>query len=164
MAVLGLAGCPLSTGPIRLGFNGSPRIGEPDLTVSFHGWAFANPPYYFAAAKLRDDPNPPGCDQYTPWRPDPRLPISVLEWIWDFGDCCSPRATGQDVTHEYTAPGCYTVTLTVTLSNYSVVTVQEPCYVQVLPPGGAPKGDTEEFPVMDAGIVDDRGWDGPVER
>jgi beta propeller repeat protein len=40
---------------------------------------------------------------------------SVAEWAWDFGD--GTTGTGQDVTHDYTAEGTYTVTLVVTLND-----------------------------------------------
>ena len=40
---------------------------------------------------------------------------SVTDWAWDFGD--GATGSGQDVTHDYTAEGTYTVTLTVTLDD-----------------------------------------------
>ncbi|WP_054848096.1 PKD domain-containing protein [Methanoculleus chikugoensis] len=40
---------------------------------------------------------------------------SVTSWSWDFGD--GATGSGQDVTHDYTAEGTYTVTLTVTLDD-----------------------------------------------
>jgi len=40
---------------------------------------------------------------------------SVTGWAWDFGD--GTTGSGQDVTHDYTAEGTYTVTLVVTLDD-----------------------------------------------
>lgn len=40
---------------------------------------------------------------------------SVAGWSWDFGD--GTAASGQDITHDYTSEGTYTVTLTVTLDD-----------------------------------------------
>jgi PKD repeat protein len=44
---------------------------------------------------------------------------SPLSWAWDFGD--GGTSTEQHPEHEYTAPGSYTVSLTVTRSVYSDV-------------------------------------------
>lgn len=42
----------------------------------------------------------------------------IVNWMWDFGDgvqmASGPSASGNPVTHQYTHPGTYTVTLTVT--------------------------------------------------
>lgn len=40
---------------------------------------------------------------------------TVTGWAWDFGD--GTTGSGQDVTHDYTAEGTYTVTLVVTLAD-----------------------------------------------
>lgn len=42
---------------------------------------------------------------------------TITDWFWDFGDgtyCCVGNVTGETVTHSYSNPGTYNVTLTVT--------------------------------------------------
>jgi hypothetical protein len=53
-------------------------------------------------------------------------------WAWDFGDG-SPISTQQHPVHTYTAPGSYTVTLTITIATdtYSIVRSN---YIDVTPP------------------------------
>ena len=42
--------------------------------------------------------------------------VGATSYFWDFGDA-SPQATGQSVTHSYTNPGSYQVSLIVTAAN-----------------------------------------------
>ncbi|MEA2438645.1 MAG: trimeric autotransporter adhesin [Thermoleophilaceae bacterium] len=85
-------------------------------------------------------PTPPTAD-FTSSRPDPvitRVAFSdssakgasgarVVKWRWDFGDPVSGdsnTSTARNPSHDYTAPGTYTVKLTVTDANGLTSTVE----------------------------------------
>ncbi len=42
-----------------------------------------------------------------------QIKYNASKWEWDFGDKSTDNTTGPDVTHEYAAPGEYTVKLTI---------------------------------------------------
>jgi PKD repeat protein len=123
LLLLGLTGCPVLSDPALLAFTATPNTGTPDLTVQFHGVLIPLPPYQLT--KFRGEGPEEPCDQC--------VQIEVVEWVWDFGDCCSPLGSGPTPIHTYTEPGCYTITVSVTFSDGSVVTRQEPCYITVTP-------------------------------
>lgn len=62
-------------------------------------------------------------------------PYSVLSWDWDFGD--GNTATGQNVSHTYSADGSYVITLTADISNLcgtETVTISQTVNIQNTPP------------------------------
>lgn len=62
-------------------------------------------------------------------------PYTVLSWDWDFGD--GNTATGQNVSHSYTADGTYTITLTADISNLcgtQTVSITQIVNIQNVPP------------------------------
>ncbi|NVM24035.1 MAG: PKD domain-containing protein [Desulfobacterales bacterium] len=70
---------------------------------------------------------------------------TVTQWLWDFGD--GETSTEQNPSHEYTAEGDYTVSLTVTNSNGSDTKIREN-YIQLA-------AGVENIYLCDAYIVDD---------
>ncbi len=96
---------------------------------------------------------------FTPKNPNVNQPIhfqdtstvlvgSITSWFWDFGD--NTTSSEQNPTHQYTAPGTYTVSLTVTDSLLHQTTSTENVFV----------GD-EEPPVttvIPSGKKGENGW------
>ncbi len=122
LLAIALTGCPLPQ-QATVSFTATPRTGIPDLTVQFHGSATAIPPYEIVT-KFRDlSPNQ----------------IRIVEWLWDFGD--GATGTGQDVSHVYTAPGCYTIALTVTFSDGSRASCVQRDHVCLSSPNTPPVAD-----------------------
>ncbi len=87
-----------------------PNPGTRHFTRSFKGtyrfrphWCLRN----FAA-------NPVAVEILRPPEQEPQ-PVTIISWIWDFGD--GTTGTGQNTDHTYTDDGCHDVTLTVVLSN-----------------------------------------------
>lgn len=56
----------------------------------------------------------------------------AISWLWDFGD--GNTSTAQNPTNIYTAPGTYTVSLTITDTNGCQNTLTKTNYVQIVPP------------------------------
>lgn len=65
-----------------------------------------------------------------------------LEYAWQYGDG-SPEGAGESVSHPYTAPGTYTIVLTVTDSHGESDQAQRTVYVAA----AAPAGPTARFTV-----------------
>ena len=65
----------------------------------------------------------------------------IVSWDWDFGD--DSTGEGETVTHAYTLPGDYTVTLTVTDDNASPLTNSQTLVVTI--------SQVNQVPVADAG-------------
>jgi hypothetical protein len=131
-------GCPFSTNFFAVSFDATPRDGNADLRVNFEGNVVSGLPYVLfpSIANLFSKLLGPGPDNPCPGPdcagPAPFVPVTVVEWFWDFGECCgTSTAYGQDVSYIYTEPGCYTVTLVVTLSNGELITHQEDCFISV---------------------------------
>lgn len=62
-------------------------------------------------------------------------PYTVNSWNWDFGD--GNTATGQNVSHSYTADGTYTITLTADVNNLcgtQTISVTQIVNIQNIPP------------------------------
>ncbi len=55
----------------------------------------------------------------------------ATQWLWDFGD--NTTSLQQNPTHEYTVPGIYSVTLTVTSADNCVSTLVIPSLIEVYP-------------------------------
>ncbi len=138
LVAMGLTGCPLKDDPVKVSFWGTPRSGYADLTVQFYGSAEAVPPYTLVEEKFRDVN---------------ALELSIVGWYWDFGD--GATGEGQNPTHVYTAPGRYTVTLTVELSDGSCVSLTRTYYIEVL--------EANEPPDADAGTDETHVVGDPVE-
>jgi len=91
---------------------------------------------------------------------------SITDWSWDFGD--GATSTAQNPSHTYTAPGSYTVSLTVTGPGGSD-TETKAAYVTVdVPPpvaafSGAPTSGAAPLPVAfrdgSSGSITDWSWD-----
>ena len=93
------------------------------------------------------DGNPPPVAQFTatPTNGDTRLDVefdatgssdddNIVEYAWDFGDGSTASTTTANTTHTYTAPGTYTVSLTVTDSGGKTATnVQTDAIITTLP-------------------------------
>jgi len=105
-------------------FTGNPRTGCPNLPVDFVGYASVDPPLQLSL-KFRGEP-----DVDLTFEEGPRPPLTVVQWLWDFGD--GTTGTGRVVSHTYADIGCYTVTLTVLFSNGMIATHTEPDYICVL--------------------------------
>jgi PKD repeat protein len=54
---------------------------------------------------------------------------SVTAYYWTFGDGCTTNATGADVTHVFSEPGTYTVSVTITSSYGTIVTLERNVHV-----------------------------------
>lgn len=122
-----LFGCPNSRAFVEVSIQASPDGEAEALAVDFEGIATAAAPFEIVpdpSAKLLAT---------TPEEPCPEddseaatIPLEVVEWFWDFGQCCgAATALGQNVTYTYPEPGCYVVTLVVTLSDGEMITTQE---------------------------------------
>ena len=72
-----------------------------------------------------------------------------LTYQWDFGD--NQTATGQNVSHTYTLPGSYAVTLTVSDGQDSDSTVQSVVVAQ--PPAGQTSCDINVADIWSTGVV-----------
>ncbi|MEM6272030.1 MAG: PKD domain-containing protein [Bacteroidota bacterium] len=90
----------------------------------------------------------------------------IVAWNWDFGD--GNTGTGAPVTHTYTTPGIYTVTLIITDSVGCQDTIAKPNLIEVFAPPTAAFGivDTvacEPFTIelgdSSSGVVAVTGWD-----
>jgi PKD repeat protein len=55
--------------------------------------------------------------------------VSIVKWVWEFGDGAKDSSGGKTSTHTYAAPGSYDVTLWVT--DNSGVTVSTTKHVTV---------------------------------
>lgn len=71
-------------------------------------------------------PDTAGCAPLTSVFSDSSV-ASIASWAWNFGDGTS--STLPNPTHTYTAPGYYTVSLTIVTSFGCVITEQKPSYV-----------------------------------
>ncbi|GMW01362.1 MAG: hypothetical protein AMXMBFR84_24990 [Candidatus Hydrogenedentota bacterium] len=115
--VLALLGFECPTTLIQPKISISPRNADLNTDILFEGDVDILPP--LALSKFRDEPQPGDDDPpqggVNPPPVLPAFPVFIISWDWDFGD--GVKAKGQNVFHQYTAPGCYDVTLKVTLSN-----------------------------------------------
>ncbi|GMW01361.1 MAG: hypothetical protein AMXMBFR84_24980 [Candidatus Hydrogenedentota bacterium] len=119
--VLVLVGFKCPTGLVQPTITASPRVAQPNTDILFEGDVTVSPP--LVLAKFRDEPTPGDDDpvdngpapQGTQFNFDFLFVGFPIRWDWDFGD--GTTGVGQNVIHQYTAPGCYDVSLTVTLSN-----------------------------------------------
>lgn len=110
VASLALVGWKCPGSPlVHVTFTGGPQSGSAPLYAQFQGDVSVSPP--LVLEKFRGEPggggNPP-----TQQQPQP---VTIISWIWDFGD--GTTGTGQNTDHTYTDEGCHDVTLTVILSN-----------------------------------------------
>lgn len=82
-------------------------------------------PYFYADTLT-------GCTPFSVTFIDTSYSDSLLtQWIWNFGDGSPPLTTNNDsVTHIYTFPGIYSVTMTVTDNNGCAKTIIKTNYVQ----------------------------------
>jgi gliding motility-associated-like protein len=95
-------------------------------------------------------PNAIGCEPFTATLVDNSTPASTSV-IWDFGDGNSSTQTGS-VTHTFTAPGCYNVTLTST-SNGCTSTASQSNFICVQPYADANFSlDNQELTMMNTYI------------
>lgn len=125
-----LTGCPTSSAFVDVAIVATPDNSVEALVVDFEGMASALPPFSLviepeAAAEkvMATEPVEP-CPEDE--NEEAVIELEVVEWFWDFGLCCgSATALGQQVSHTFPAPGCYVVTLVVTLSDGEMITVQE---------------------------------------
>lgn len=130
-----------STGPFNVSLTVTSNQGCADVKTQTMNTIYAEPQAAFSSAtsvcagtgiSFTDQSTAPGS--------------SVTQWLWDFGDG-SPTSTQQNPTHNYAAPGNYTVKLTVTsakgcqtvtashiaTSNITVNALPTPAFVTALP-------------------------------
>ncbi|MDX9974006.1 MAG: SUMF1/EgtB/PvdO family nonheme iron enzyme [FCB group bacterium] len=107
MCALLTTGCPGNRQTINATFDSSAWIGDNPLTVTF-------------------------TDHSDVTQSKAAAPATITGWQWDFGD--GQTSTDQNPVHIYTAPGAYTVSLTVTASNGKTSTLSRPDLVVVLDP------------------------------
>jgi formylglycine-generating enzyme required for sulfatase activity len=111
---MGLTGCPMLAPQVLPFFLDEPADSGDPLEATYLGSVTVTPPLVLEGSKFRDPAGGPrpGASGFTIWPPER---VRVMQWLWDFGD--DTTGEGQVVDHLYAAPGCYTVTLTVILSN-----------------------------------------------
>jgi hypothetical protein len=125
---------------------------------SINGGAYYLQKQFNLDAMKLDYPGIP-CEQFTRLAAAFTVPVAVNPWdvvgfdgseslvdlgpgsySWDFGDGTA-AATGPSVSHAFTTPGTYTVTLTITDKGANVATAQRLVTVNGPPPGsGTPPG------------------------
>lgn len=73
-----------------------------------------------------------GCTPFQVTLTDASVSDSALvEWTWDFGDGTpSQTVANPSISHTYTTPGFYDVTMTVTDKNGCIKTLSKPSYIQ----------------------------------
>jgi PKD repeat protein len=136
LATMGLQ-CP-GNPLIEVSFTGAPTQGQAPLNVHFEGDVTVSPPLVLAT-KFRDVPDD---DEPLPIPEEEdrdHPPVFVILWLWDFGDGATDE--GQVVDHIYTDPGCYTVKLTVILSNGMSSSTQKVDFVCLDNPNQPPVAD-----------------------
>lgn len=125
-----LVGCPDSRAFVDVSIQASQTTEAQVLEVDFEGMATAAPPFEIVLESSDVSEKLMGTEPVIPCPEDnseaATIPVQVVEWFWDFGQCCgTATALGQNVTYTYPEPGCYVVTLVVTLSDGEMITTQE---------------------------------------
>src|SRR5690606_9371369 len=115
--------CPSNL--VHPSFTTTPTTALANTDILFEGSVTVDAPLNLAY-KFRDEPNDDGDDDYDndqdngadqfDWSSLFSNNVFPIAWEWDFGD--GTKGFGRVVTHQYTADGCYTVTLTVVMSNF----------------------------------------------